>query len=488
MENYKFEDDVEYLSSDEEQILGNLVSAISTPSECLDTNADHRSNYDHDTKGQRLCTSQNCEDSEDSIIYSTESVKNSSANERSSLSTDIIMKTSRKRPRKRSGEPDVRSPFLRFRSRAHKGLTVTDLISPAWCEMKYWYTLSSPEVLKPTPAMERGNRIHKNLEKEIHTLIPVKVHIREDTLGLKIWNMIQGLRTLRAQGLTREFQVWGIVDNKLVGGKIDEISYTNPITDISEHVEGFESDENKSTCRGIFADDETSNADVAKSIPPSPSKNVYICDVKTRSTRSLPSEVTFRPTKYQLMLYHRFLSAITSGQFDLEVLTTFYKLDSSRTFSDSFIAQLCCLDENQFHDSEISKCSSTTQSPRPLILDYNNLSSLWSLMLAEFRKSFPDGPASLSTHLKVEYRSGEDGNIIGTKTFLMNEPDLTAYLKHLMEWWRGERMPEGVVLEEAYKCRNCEFADICEWRLKKVEDDRKLFKLRKELAENIRHR
>ncbi|TQS36552.1 hypothetical protein Golomagni_02993 [Golovinomyces magnicellulatus] len=487
MENYEIEDCIEYLSSDEEQILENLVAAISTQNERFDTNAHHQNDYDYNSKGQHLCTPQNCEGREDSIICSTESIKNSSANI-SSLITDIPIKTSKKRPSKSSREPDVRSPFQRFRSRAHRGLTVTDLISPAWCEMKYWYTLSLPEVLKPTPAMERGNRIHRNLENEIHTLIPVKVHIREDTLGLKIWNIIQGLRTLRAQGRTREFQVWGIVDNKLVGGKIDEISFTNPITNIREHVEGSELDENKPTCEGNFADNETSNADVAKSIHSSPTKKVYICDVKTRSTRSLPSEVTFRPTKYQLMLYHRFLSAITSEQFDLEVLTKYYKLDSSRTFSDSFIAQLCCLDETQIQDSELSSCSSTAQSLKPLILDHNNLSSLWSLMLAEFKRTFPEGPASLSTQLKVEYRSGEDGNIIGTKTFLMNESDLTAYLKHHMEWWRGERMPEGVVLEEAYKCRNCEFADICEWRLKKVDDDRKLFKLRKDLAESTRHR
>jgi exonuclease V len=33
-----------------------------------------------------------------------------------------------------------------------------------------------------------------------------------------------------------------------------------------------------------------------------------------------------------------------------------------------------------------------------------------------------------------------------------------------MEWWHGERQATGVDIEEAFKCRSCEFASDCSWR------------------------
>jgi exonuclease V len=52
----------------------------------------------------------------------------------------------------------------------------------------------------------------------------------------------------------------------------------------------------------------------------------------------------------------------------------------------------------------------------------------------------------------------------------MDDADLTSYVSHEMEWWKGEREPQGVVVEEAFKCRSCDFANECEWRLNKVEE------------------
>jgi exonuclease V len=33
-----------------------------------------------------------------------------------------------------------------------------------------------------------------------------------------------------------------------------------------------------------------------------------------------------------------------------------------------------------------------------------------------------------------------------------------------MEWWKGQREAKGVDIEEAFKCRTCEFASDCSWR------------------------
>lgn len=76
--------------------------------------------------------------------------------------------------------------------------------------------------------MKLGSNIHKTLEDEIYTTVPVDITTKEDALALRIWNIIQGLRMLREFGITRELEVWGLVDGELVTGVIDQLSYDCP--------------------------------------------------------------------------------------------------------------------------------------------------------------------------------------------------------------------------------------------------------------------
>ena len=56
------------------------------------------------------------------------------------------------------------------------------------------------------------------------------------------------------------------------------------------------------------------------------------------------------------------------------------------------------------------------------------------------------------------------GSVICTNTHFVEPEILDMYLKDDMQWWRGEREPRGVPLDEAFKCRSCEFVNTCEWR------------------------
>jgi exonuclease V len=85
-------------------------------------------------------------------------------------------------------------------------------------------------------------------------------------------------------------------------------------------------------------------------------------------------------------------------------------------------------------------------------LAHNTLSALWSLMISAFQITLPDGAAPLGNILKVEYRSRNSGEVVGSKTFPMDEQGLKDYMVKEMQWWRGEREAEGVVVEEAFKC------------------------------------
>jgi exonuclease V len=52
----------------------------------------------------------------------------------------------------------------------------------------------------------------------------------------------------------------------------------------------------------------------------------------------------------------------------------------------------------------------------------------------------------------------------------MDDNALKVYLDRELEWLNGEREPLGVVIEEAYKCKTCDYADICDWRRARVAE------------------
>ncbi|EPE31395.1 hypothetical protein GLAREA_12698 [Glarea lozoyensis ATCC 20868] len=373
--------------------------------------------------------------------------------------------------------PDTRSPLERFRTPPKKGLSVTDLISPAWCELQYWYSLTLHGKKRRTPAMKQGSVVHQKLEDQVYTTVKVDVTTKEDAWGLRIWNVVQGLRTLRNTGMTRELEIWGTIDGLVVNGIIDELSYICPDTDLEEA-------KPKGPVEEKHAPDQTTIAEFFKASGGStlkeatrvvkrqkPTDRIYLCDVKTRGAKTLPSGAAFRPTKMQLMLYHRMISDLATGAVDFAIFTDRYKLDPNKVFSDALIAQVGSLNVmSPPSTQESSNSESPPQDDMTILLEHNTLSALWTFMISEFRTTFPDGSNSIGSILKAEYRSRNAGEVMGSKTFAMDEQELTNYVEDEMKWWKGERETKGVAVEEAYKCRSCEFAEGCEWRMKKVDE------------------
>lgn len=378
-----------------------------------------------------------------------------------------------------SDVPDTRSPLERFRTHPKKALSVTDLVSPAWCELQYWYTLSIHGRKKRTPAMRQGSVVHKKLEDEVHTTVQVDVATKEDAWGLRIWNVIQGLHTLRETGQTRELEIWGTIDDQVVNGIIDDVSYICPDTDLEESLQRSASNEplpvpDQPTLEEFFSKRGGSTiAEATRTQHAARSEKIYLCDVKTRGARTLPSKAAFRPTKMQLMLYHHLFLTLATGGVNFSTIVARYGLEADAPFSDAFVAQVGSLNEDAIFSSMTQSDDGSnlvsSQDPMEILLAHNSLNKLWSLMISEFRKTLSNGAASLGRVLKAEYRSRDTGEIMGSKTFAMDDKELGSYVEHEMKWWKGAREPEGVAVEEAYKCRTCEFAENCEWRLGKVE-------------------
>ncbi|KAL4996617.1 exonuclease V [Aspergillus recurvatus] len=274
---------------------------------------------------------------------------------------------------------DTRSPVERFRRPPNKAFSVTDLISPAWCEVQYWYTLTKHGRKRRTAAMKKGSTIHKTLEDEIYTTVPVEVTTKEDALALRIWNIIQGLRTLREFGITRELEIWGLVDGELVNGVIDQLSYECPDTETeasaaSHYAEAAASrailpehqmsltdyllspaqggkrlaDMSRHETEPQAAEDPVSSQSTAElqQLP-----RIYLTDIKTRGSNSTPTvkSSSFRPTLLQLQLYYHMLNRlILSDDVTIELLASRYELDPEKTFTDAFICEVGTLNDRFF--------------------------------------------------------------------------------------------------------------------------------------------
>jgi exonuclease V len=360
-------------------------------------------------------------------------------------------------------------------------MTVTDLTAGAWCELQYWYTLTRlPGGRRTkTAAMRQGSKVHQALEDEVHTTVKIEILTKEDGFGLKLWNLVQGLRTLRDTGLTRELEVWGTIDGTFVNGVIDSVSYDNPNPDFQEELSSQESqvDHEQSRLTDFFPprEDKSKRRKQVKA---------YIADVKTRGSVRPVTNVLLRPAKIQLLLYYRFLADMAAGRLDFFKLFRRYGLDADDTFSDAFIAQIGSLHDDIFVDASMSidenpqssgqaldggPNSSWSTEPEssqdgPDLLRYKTLRELVPLVQQELELTFPEGEDSLGHILRVQYVHRNDGKQINVHDFPVSKQALENFLGDYMPWWKGEREAQGVSIEEAFKCRTCEFASDCTWR------------------------
>ncbi len=411
---------------------------------------------------------------------------------------------SNRQPPKARGWSDTRSPLRRFRTAPKKPLSVSDLTAGTWCELQYFYTLTKLGGKRTrTAAMKGGTAIHERLERELYEQVHIEIEKKEDNFGLKIWNIIQGLRTLRDTGMTREIEVWGLVDGNVVNGIVDILSYDNPDPELEgDVISSRGSQQSESSAHQLALGN----------------KVIFIRDIKTRGSKTPPSQPAVRTALIQLFLYHRFLAQMASEQLDFLQVFERYGLDPDESFSDRFMAQIGDAYDGIFSDTQ-SETTETTDpsagfvsapsSPSQIevisdyggdsssygygqkgdsFMKYRTLRSLLPLLKFELQLTFPRGAATLGQIVAVEYRyrarsddDPEAGSIICTNSWYFKPDTLDAYLEDNMRWWRGEREPRGVPLEEGFKCRYCDFVGDCEWQTNLEQEA--LRKVKRESAE-----
>ncbi|KIO21649.1 hypothetical protein M407DRAFT_28785, partial [Tulasnella calospora MUT 4182] len=128
-----------------------------------------------------------------------------------------------------------------FRPRGR--LSVTDLVTPSWCEFKFDYSLRGQRwrgknmddvviskhgkaiPVQKAVVIHAEKHIHKKLEEELPVVeVIVKVKTPEERFALLLLNMIANFQMLIDIGTCREFHVMGFVNGIYVTGIIDEIN------------------------------------------------------------------------------------------------------------------------------------------------------------------------------------------------------------------------------------------------------------------------
>lgn len=334
--------------------------------------------------------------------------------------------------------------------------------------------------------MQTGSRIHQALEDQVHTTVPVETVSKVDRFGLKIWNSIQGLRCLRKTGLTRELEIWGTVEGQVINGVIDELSFACPDADMEEKFELSRAQQSGGTLPlgqlsierafGKAKGSKMDSPDIPESVwlgDMERERRVYITDVKTRGGQSLPKDASLRPTRMQLMLYRKLLESLSLNMVDAETIFARYGLAPLESFSESFIRDGGRLGDAD--DSIFDPENPYTMLQANELNSHSNLSSLWSLMISEYQQTIPN----ISEILRAEFRYAKTGEVIGNKLIIYSADTIDAYTKSELEWWKGAREAKGVEIEEAFKCRTCDFAEECTWRKTKIEEATEKSRLRK---------
>lgn len=347
--------------------------------------------------------------------------------------------------------PPTGTPLERFRRSGR--LSATDLSAPSWCELQFLSTLAKHGAKPQTDAMRAGAEIHGRLEAEAHDSRPVAVATDADRWGVALWNAVQGLRALRDAGLARELRVWGEVGGCLVAGVVDELTTACPDPELEAALE-------LSLAGGSSPHPPPAAGDGAGNGPP---RRVYVVDTKTRRSASIPSRKwELEGPRRQLMLYHALLSQLGAGLVPRDRVFAAYGIDPDEAFSDVFLDDMAALDAAQ--PSSEPADAPASQPHAPLTEQLRTPAMLWAYMQSLFAAVLP--PATLSPILTLSYHSQRTGVFIGRHAFPLDTDEAAAEMSRALALWRGKREPEGVGpdVEEAFKCRTCEFADGCEWR------------------------
>ncbi|XP_027718188.1 exonuclease V isoform X2 [Vombatus ursinus] len=162
-----------------------------------------------------------------------------------------------------------------------------------------------------------------------------------------------------------------------------------------------------------------------------------LTELKTRKRAAMPLAAQKEKDRFQVSLYKCIFDAMVWGQVTSASLVHHMKLSPEMLLGP------------QVH--------SHARQGGFTVMSFGDLLELTFLSL-----SLSDLP--VIDALKIEYSHQETGTVLGTEMVVFEEKQVRDKLRHHLGYWTGLREPRGVDVKEAWKCRMCDYAAICEWR------------------------
>ncbi|KAF6758959.1 exonuclease V [Ephemerocybe angulata] len=266
-------------------------------------------------------------------------------------------------------------------------LSVSNVVSPRWCEQRFVYGFLRRRSESPTSFFsgkgkrikvdmkiaeenaaqrKRGMDVHLYLEREIsEKKYSIRPRFWEERWALRILGIFAALRSLIDNCLTREMPVFGFINDVLIVGIIDEVAKVElPVVfiaaqtpsaseqDIEDHPSPQKT--NSRTKVGAKCDlgwflKGTPDTQGSKNIELNAQYTLHIAEIKTRATETTPADSDSVGSCDQLMLYRGLLNNLlfSPERFDFPGLWARIKVDSTAPFSTEFLKQAGILAHNE---------------------------------------------------------------------------------------------------------------------------------------------
>ncbi|KAJ6657864.1 hypothetical protein lerEdw1_001784 [Lerista edwardsae] len=163
-------------------------------------------------------------------------------------------------------------------------------------------------------------------------------------------------------------------------------------------------------------------------------------ELKTRKEPSMPSAAQKKRDQFQVCLYKYIFDAMVQGQLTQDSFSQHLHLRPNQALGPHV-------------QEQVRNAGFTASCFRDLLeLTFLNL-------------TLSDIP--IIDRLQIEYIHQETSALLGKELLAYNKDTMSFKLQYFLAYWKGQRDPKGVDIEDAWKCRYCVYSDICDWRLQK---------------------
>ncbi|XP_027003756.2 exonuclease V isoform X4 [Tachysurus fulvidraco] len=160
-------------------------------------------------------------------------------------------------------------------------------------------------------------------------------------------------------------------------------------------------------------------------------------ELKTRRHDSLPGAAQALGHRFQVGMYKLLFDALVRGEVKKEQILEHLKLKASLALGTDVITHAADVQVN--------------------VATFDELLDAFILTL-----SCSDLPCV--DVLQLEYCHQSSSSFIGTMSVQFDEAQMRADLRGYLEYWKGQREPKGVDIEDAWKCTYCVYEEICDWK------------------------